>query len=67
MRKVPHRKVSTVIEDIATGTGGLGFDSWAGQIGHSVTNSSPPRRCLFGAVLSKELSRGDAPRHSLQL
>ena len=33
--------------------GGLGFDSRAGQIGHSVSNGSPPMRRFFEAVLSR--------------
>ena len=33
--------------------GGLGFDSRAGQIGHSVANGSPPLRRFFGAVLPR--------------
>ena len=37
--------------DIAIGSGGLGFYSRAGQIGHSVANGSPPLRRFFGAAL----------------
>ena len=44
---------------------GLGFDTRAGQIGHSVANGLPPLRRFFGAVLLKALSRGDGPLHSL--
>ena len=29
------------------------FDSWSGQIAHSVTNGSPPLRRFFGAALSR--------------
>ena len=56
--------VSLVAKDIAIGAGGLGFDFWAGQIGHRVANDSPPLRHFFGAVLPKTLSYGDGPRHS---
>ena len=34
--------VGEVIENIASGAAGLGFDSVTGQIGHSVANGSPP-------------------------
>ena len=37
----------------AIGAGGLGFDSQAGQMEHSVVNSLLPLRCFFGAVLSR--------------
>ena len=30
-----------------SGAGGLSFKAWAGQIGHSVANSSPPLRHFF--------------------
>ena len=33
--------------------GGQGFDYWAGQIGHSVGNGSPPLRCFIGAALRR--------------
>ena len=32
--------------DIAIGARGLGFNSGAGQIGHSVANGFPPLRCF---------------------
>ena len=52
---------------VAIGAGDLWFDSWAGQIGHSVANSpAPAQRHLFGAMLlAQALSRGFQPRHSL--
>ena len=34
--------------DIASGAGGLGFDSRACQIRHRVANGSPPLRYFFG-------------------
>ena len=34
--------VDVVVKDIDIGAGGLGFDSWVGQIGQSVGNDSPP-------------------------
>ena len=33
-----------------SGAGGLGFKSWAGQIGHSVTNGSPTLRHFFDKI-----------------
>ena len=39
------------------------FDSWVGQIGHSVVNSSQPQRCFFEAVfVVHALNHGDGPR-----
>ena len=38
-------------DDVATAAEGLGFDSWTGQIGHSVAISMSPLRRFFGAVL----------------
>ena len=43
--------------DIAIGARGLGFNSGAGQIGHSVANGSPPLRCF-----SELCSPGAQPR-----
>ena len=43
--------VGVVVTYMAVDVGGLGFDSQAGQIGHSDGNGSPPLRCFFGAVL----------------
>ena len=34
--------VGEVVKNITIGARGLGFDSQAGQIGHSVANGSPP-------------------------
>ena len=48
-----HRPVIAVVKDIAIGAGGLGFDSQAGQIGHSVANILPSLLRFFGAVLSR--------------
>ena len=42
---------SSVRKHIATSAGGLGFNYKATQIGHSVTNGSPPLRCFFETVL----------------
>ena len=36
------RPVSSVGKHIAIGAGGLGFDSWAGQIGRCVATAAPP-------------------------
>ena len=40
------------VRDIAIGAEGLGFGTRVGQIGHSVTNHSPPLQCFFGVMLS---------------
>ena len=32
--RILFANIGVVIRDIAIGAGGLGFDSWAGQIGH---------------------------------
>ena len=48
--------MGVVVKDIAIGTRGLGFDSRAIQIGHSVANGSPLMRRLFGAVLPRRLA-----------
>ena len=59
-----NRPVSSVVNYIAIGAGGLGFDSRADQIGRSIANGSPPLRRFFG-IVSHVLSCGDGPRHSL--
>ena len=41
------RPVGVVIRNIAISAGGLGFDTWAGQIAHSVANGSPSLRCFL--------------------
>ena len=38
-----YRPVSSVAEHIAVGAGSMEFDSLDDQIGHCVTNGSPPR------------------------
>ena len=40
-----------MIKDIAIGAGGLGFDSRAGQIRHTVADGSPALQRFFEAVL----------------
>ena len=47
--------VDAVVKDIALGVEGQGFDSLAGQIGHSVGNGLLPLRRVFA----------DEPHHSL--
>ena len=47
------RPVSIVVKDIAIGDEGLGFDSRAGQIEHSVVNGSSPLRRFVGVVLHR--------------
>ena len=50
-----------MVRDITIGTGGLGFDSWTGQIGYSVTNAET----FLRSCVAQALSGGDGPRHSL--
>ena len=45
-----------MVKDIANGAGGLGFDSWAGQIEHNVANGLTPLRCFFEAALPRRLA-----------
>ena len=54
-----NRKTRPVVKDIAIGSGGLGFNSLAIRIDHSVGNGSPPLRRFFVAVLFRRLSRED--------
>ena len=51
-----NQPVGVGVKDVAIGAGGRGFDSRAGQIGHCVTNGSPP---LQRFCVAQELSRGD--------
>ena len=37
-----HQPLTSVVKRFAFNAEGLGFDSWTGQIGHSVANGSPP-------------------------
>ena len=46
-------KFSLGVEYIAISAGGLGFDTPAGKIEHSVTNDSPPPPRFFGVVLPR--------------
>ena len=46
--------VGSVDKQIATDAGGLGFDSWADQIGHNVTAATFLRSCV-----AQTLSHGD--------
>ena len=48
-----------VVKHIAIGAGVLQFDSWVGQMGHSVASAAT---FLWSSVA---LSRGDERRHSL--
>ena len=47
-----------MVEDIAIGAGDLGFDFWAGMIGHKVANCSPRLCHILGAALPR---RRDGP------
>ena len=44
---------SVVLKDFAIDAEGLGLNSQAGQIGHSVANGSQPLRRFFGAGLPR--------------
>ena len=58
-------RIGVVVRDTADGAGSLGFDSWAGQIGHSVANVSPPlQRFFFWSCVVQAPSRKDGPRRS---
>ena len=46
-----NRPVSTIVKDITVGAGSLGINSWAGQVGLSVTNDSPSVGSLFATVV----------------
>ena len=52
--------VSVVVTNIAFDAGGLGFDSRAGQIGHSVVNGSPPKKSCD--IFSELCCPGTKPR-----
>ena len=49
--KLVRRPGGLVLKHIAIGARGLGFDTLAGHVGHSVAYGSPPLRRFFGAVL----------------
>ena len=55
-----------MLKGMAIGAGGLGLYSRAGQIGHSVANGSPPLRCFFGALMSRQSAAemGPATRYT---
>ena len=50
---VRHWPISSAVKHANIGAVGLGFDFWAGQIGHSVANSSLPLQHFFGTALPK--------------
>ena len=52
-----NRPDGLVVKDIALGTRGSGFDSWAGQIRHSVAT--------VAVFLGSCVAYGDESRHSL--
>ena len=53
---------------VAIGAGGLGFDSLAGQIGHSVADASPSLRRFFGTEFRrrKAVEMGSVARYKLR-
>ena len=58
------RPAGVAVKDIAIGAGGVGFDSWVGQIGHSVAKVLPTLQYFFRAVLpSAEM--GPATRYTI--
>ena len=50
------------VEDIAIGSGGLGFDSQTGQIGHSIANGFATAAMFFSERVAQAISRGDGSR-----
>ena len=48
-----------VVKDIAVGAGGLGFDFWADQIGHSVATAA----MFLGSCAAQALSLGNGSLH----
>ena len=51
-----------MLKDLAIDAEGLGFNSQAGQIKHSVANGSQPlRRFFFGAALPMRYAAGSGP------
>ena len=49
-----------MLKDFAIDAEGLGLNSQAGQVGHSVANGSQPLRRFFAAALPRRKSRGRA-------
>ena len=56
-----HRSVGVVVQDIAIGTRGRGFNYWTGQIGHNVANPAT----FLRSCVAQALNREDGSRHSL--
>ena len=56
------KPVDALVEDIAKGIEGRGFDSWAGQIEHCVSNAS---LLLRPYSVAQTLCSVDGTRHSL--
>ena len=56
--QIIYRTVGQVVKDIACGAGGVWFDSWPAQIGHSVANAAMfLRSCVVPALSRKDGSR----------
>ena len=50
-----------MLKDVAIDAEGLGLNSQAGQVGHSVANGSPPLWRFFGAALLRREAAGSGP------
>ena len=53
MKDWNYRPAGVVAKHIPIGSGGLGFDSWAGGVGRCVVNGSPPLPRFFRALLPR--------------
>ena len=65
--KKKNLPAGAVIKNLAIGAIDLGFDSWTGQMGYSVTNDSPPLRYPFAAVLPQTQAAEMGPCHFFML
>ena len=55
------------VQDVAIDAEDLGFNSQAGQIGHSETNGSPRPATLFQSCVAQALNRGVGSCHRIPL
>ena len=65
MARLRYWSVGVVVKDIGIGVEGRRFDSWAGQIKHSVASGSPPQRRFCGAML-QGAKMGPAARYTVR-